>query len=483
MPWVDRVVSRHPRIRVFLARRLDAHVFEGLPFTILCVSLVLIFVFLGGVIEDYLTNDTLVLLDARLTNLLYTFRTEGALKFFYFLTLFCEASVVVVVAVVASVFLWKHRYRIYVPGLWTALGIGEGLAILGKLAFQRPRPDVMMRAITETSFSFPSGHASTVVPLYGYFVYLLLKSKADVRTKRLAIAGFVVLVLLIDFSRLYLGVHYLSDVIAGNLIGLIGLIVAIGITEWMIARRTEIRMQVTKFSPIVGGLCVALFGAAVLYAASPVQISSRELPDMQDIHIGDVSALFEGKVLPRFTETITGAYQEPISLVVIAPKECFVADVAKAGWVLADDVTWKSTARFLKDATLDKTYPTAPMTPSFFDAEPHDYGFQKPTEENSIRARHHARFWDTNYETPFGELYLGTVSLDVDTKWGGITHRIAPDIDSERDVFVSDFINAGIVVYSTVFQFVPPTLGENFAGDPFFTSGQAAFVVLTPCGK
>jgi len=208
----------HPKVWEFFVRCLNPNCFEGLPLTLLFVLLLIVLFFLGAVIEDYLTNDTFVLLYRRLVNLLYTFRTDGALKFFYFFTLFCETNVFAVVAFVATVFFWRNKHRVHSIGLWLAFGIEEGLATLGKLVFHRMRPDIALHTVIETSFSFPSGHVSTVVSLYGYFVYLILKCYMSRRIKTWSVVGFIALVLLVDFSRLYLGVHYLSDVIADNLV-------------------------------------------------------------------------------------------------------------------------------------------------------------------------------------------------------------------------------------------------------------------------
>ena len=79
-------------------------------------------------------------------------------------------------------------------------------------------------------------------------------------------------------------------------------------------------------------------------------------------------------------------------------------------------------------------------------------------------------------------MYVGTASLDTGLKWG-ITHAIAPDIDTERDLFVSDTQKAGVVTEEKLIPFVSPTLGKNFSGDQFFTNGKAGFIVFSSCEK
>jgi undecaprenyl-diphosphatase len=94
-----------------------------------------------------------------------------------------------------------------------------GAAILGlvlKGLYERPRPDLFESGYTAPFYSFPSGHAITAVSFYGVLT-LLVARRLDGRRRWIVVAVGAALVLLIGFSRLYLGVHYPSDVLAGYL--------------------------------------------------------------------------------------------------------------------------------------------------------------------------------------------------------------------------------------------------------------------------
>ena len=86
-----------------------------------------------------------------------------------------------------------------------------------KILFSRNRP-ADINLIVETGFSFPSGHAMISLGIYGFLIYLLLSSDKNKISKIIGTVSLVLLIFLIGISRIYLGVHYATDVIAGFVI-------------------------------------------------------------------------------------------------------------------------------------------------------------------------------------------------------------------------------------------------------------------------
>jgi undecaprenyl-diphosphatase len=97
-----------------------------------------------------------------------------------------------------------------------------------KLYFHRQRPDVPWFLAHESSFSFPSGHSVAAICLYGILGYVLTGRIQSLRARAATLGTAVFLVLGVGLSRVYLGVHYPSDVAAGYLAGLIWLLTVIG---------------------------------------------------------------------------------------------------------------------------------------------------------------------------------------------------------------------------------------------------------------
>jgi membrane-associated phospholipid phosphatase len=125
--------------------------------------------------------------------------------------------------IIVLILFFKNKKKFIIPFISVVLG-AEIITLLGKLWFQRPRP--MFEVFKEIGFSFPSGHATIAVAFYGYLAFILIKLSNN-KYKLLIIISTIVIIALVGFSRLYLGVHYLSDILVGYLIGLIALFIGI----------------------------------------------------------------------------------------------------------------------------------------------------------------------------------------------------------------------------------------------------------------
>lgn len=102
--------------------------------------------------------------------------------------------------------------------------------LISKLIFRRDRPTIN-QLVFEDTYSFPSGHTITATVVYGFIIYLIYKSNLSKKEKAIYISILMLLILLIGFSRIYLGVHYFTDVIGAIALGISYLIIAIYIIE------------------------------------------------------------------------------------------------------------------------------------------------------------------------------------------------------------------------------------------------------------
>ncbi|MHB1086795.1 MAG: LssY C-terminal domain-containing protein [Minisyncoccota bacterium] len=476
-PDVLRFKEQHPRLVGFVQDRLDPRRFSGRTLTLLSLAMLYAFALLAGLVEDVIRSDSIVALDARVANLALAFRDLELLSFFTWVTFLGKWEMILAGLALFVFLLWLWRRGRFVFPLALAVAGAEVFTTLGKIIIHRPRPEIAY--YIERGFSFPSGHATIAVAFYGFCAYMLVRSAHRWPRKVAYGIGVLFLIVLIGVSRVYLGVHYVSDVLAGYAVGLLWLLIAVSISEWMFSRHPD------AFVPRLRKAGAITFGILLVWAVAYGVLGARyhpprAVPTAQTFStVRDAQSAFASGSIPLFTETVTGATQEPISIVLIAPDDAsLVRALQKAGWLKADSPTLKNTLILAARALSNTSYPNAPMTPSFWDTRVHDLGFQKETAAQTVRSRHHARLWRTSLQTVDGQtIYVGTVSLDVGLKWG-VTHAIDPNIDAERELLVQNLETAGVVHNTKKIQLVKPNLGENFSGDAFFTDGIAYIVTL-----
>lgn len=162
--------------------------------------------------------DSIIAADQWFEELLFSIRTPFFLDVFKKITFFGDELTIAVIAGIVILFLLYFKvYPAYAAGLAVTL-IGAGvMGHVMKAVVERARPSGFISSVIETSFSFPSGHATISMALYGFIAYFLA---VLFPTKKLIIlTAAIVIIGSIGFSRLYLGVHFSSDILAGYVLG------------------------------------------------------------------------------------------------------------------------------------------------------------------------------------------------------------------------------------------------------------------------
>lgn len=139
--------------------------------------------------------------------------------FFRIITEFGDLYLIFLVCIIAIV-LMKCDYRsiILLLGILFSVLLSIGL----KGIYDRPRPIESMRWMEEETTSFPSGHSTAVTFIYGYLIYIVYHTKIKRKLKVTLYVSFLLIIILVMFSRMILGVHYFTDVIAGASVGIMG---------------------------------------------------------------------------------------------------------------------------------------------------------------------------------------------------------------------------------------------------------------------
>jgi undecaprenyl-diphosphatase len=172
----------------------------------------------GWMVEDVAEGDTDV--DHRFAGWLHEHATPSLTTFFENVTRLGNVPTLVVVVTVAAIVLWRKRLSGDLVLLLLAAVGAEVITVGLKLGFGRERPFFPDPLATESSYSFPSGHASVSLAVYGTLGFIAARHLRSRSGQIAALVAATTLILLIGFSRLYLGVHFLSDVVAGFSLGL-----------------------------------------------------------------------------------------------------------------------------------------------------------------------------------------------------------------------------------------------------------------------
>ncbi|PKV62593.1 phosphatase PAP2 family protein [Pontibacter ramchanderi] len=231
-PLAQRLYRRFPVLFRFLLRRFDTTTFIGLPLTILVLVIGINAALLSQLTEDVIESEGVVHVDKAFTQFLFSMRSEWLSQTFYALTQLGTREATFAVGGLATiVFLYNRRYTAVLAFWLTMAGVGLSVQY-GKKVISRDRP-TEVAFYPERNFSFPSGHATTSMALWGILAYFGYRHLYRKRLRNAVVAAAGMLILLVGFSRIYLGVHFLSDVLAGFLLGAMWVLLGISIVEVM----------------------------------------------------------------------------------------------------------------------------------------------------------------------------------------------------------------------------------------------------------
>jgi membrane-associated phospholipid phosphatase len=188
-------------------------------YLVLAILIVAVWVF-GAIAEDVVTNDPLTVVDARFSAWLHDHSIESLTRFLLLITHLHSLLGMTVMTLAVSAYLWVKRLPIWVLTLMLAVFGAMLLNLLLKHLFVRARPHFDSPLLVLTTYSFPSGHTVMATVFYGTLCALIVSRNRRWLWRVLTLAAAAFLVLLVGFSRIYLGVHYLSDVLAAIAEGL-----------------------------------------------------------------------------------------------------------------------------------------------------------------------------------------------------------------------------------------------------------------------
>jgi membrane-associated phospholipid phosphatase len=235
--WSGMLKNLHRSVHRFLAARFSPEGEMGLHFTIglaliLCAALAF-----GEIAEDVVEGDTITLIDVQLA---HWFRARASAGFTDAMLVITHWNGIVgasVMGVLLALWFWYRKAHYWLIVVLAAVPGGMLLNVALKHVFRRARPTLEDPLLTLSTYSFPSGHTAAATVFYGLLACYLVRRVNGWPARAAVVTACVMMVMLVALSRMYLGVHYLSDVLAAAAEGAAWLAVCITAVSTLQRRR------------------------------------------------------------------------------------------------------------------------------------------------------------------------------------------------------------------------------------------------------
>ena len=225
----------------FLLDRLSPRGYLGLHLTMGVLFLIGAAWLFGGIAEDVMAGDPLTVIDKNVAEWFHERRTPGLTIAMEAITAFASPLWVTCVAVATGLVLWWKRAWHRLLALVLVIPGGMAQLPLLKMAFHRHRPSFEEAFLVFQGYSFPSGHTMAATLLYGLLAVFAVLALHTWHQRARAVLGAFVMVLLVGFSRVYLGAHYLSDVLGAAAAGVAWLALSLtAVDTWRRSRHRPV---------------------------------------------------------------------------------------------------------------------------------------------------------------------------------------------------------------------------------------------------
>jgi membrane protein DedA with SNARE-associated domain/membrane-associated phospholipid phosphatase len=411
--WLVAWSGRHPGLNRLIGGLLDPSRPEFKTLLVLAALLIGATWLFLGVLEDVVSDDPLVRVDLGIYQLLQDLRTPWGDRIMVFVTELGDGTVIALVAVAVLAWLmWLRKWRI--AGYWSAaIVFGQLAAAIFKLAIQRSRP-LADYSDGISSYAFPSGHAVMSTVAYGFLAVLIARQLS--RPHRWVVYAMAAsLIGAIAMSRLYLGVHWMSDVLGGLSLGLV----------WVSLLGIAYYRHASRISPPKSLAAVALIALVLAGGWHVSDRFSRDLqryaPRLEFQHLDATMWWQEGwGSLPVYRRDLEGEYEQPFNLQWSGSLASLRETLAARGWIDPVPLNVTTALRWLLPAP---DLAELPVLPQVHDGRhealimlgPPDNGEQQRDATNAGKKQPVLRLWHSGVvlDPQQDPLWVGYVTLQA----------------------------------------------------------------------
>jgi membrane-associated phospholipid phosphatase len=487
-PEVQRIKNKHPKLFRFIKKRFTVNEKYGLYLTIgITITLIFIYTFFG-ILQDYIGREALIQFDLRVINLFSLLRHQSLTNQMLFITYLAKGQIITLGVIIFLLIFYIYKKWHFMSTMLISVTGAEIFVWIIKNIIERPRPPLTNALIAEPSYSFPSGHTFVAIAFYGLLAYFVIQSEKNKFIKIISFILATFLIILVGLSRTYLGDHWPSDVFASFAAGLAWLTILI--TSLKIKKKFN---PPQKFQPHLSKTKAIIFSLSLIsiwvifiiffYLTHPIQTPNRPIETKTIIKTEEITdKLFEN--LPKVSESIRGLPAEPINIIFVGQRQELDNAFINSDWYLLDEPSIKSYTKIITSIILKVIYPQTPGLPVFWDTQPSQFAYGKPTSLNSVSSREHIHLWDTNFITENNQLiWVGTAHFDeeIQKKFGLIMpyHYTNPKVDDERESIKNELEKNGFIKSFEKINITGLSYGtKKGSGNSFLTDGQAYILYL-----
>ncbi|MFO7983661.1 MAG: phosphatase PAP2 family protein [Desulfuromonadales bacterium] len=482
---IRRFSVRHTRLWIFLGNRFRLGHGSGLSLTLGFFFSAIFALFFLWLSVSLKISDTLIRVDERIYEVAPLLHHSSTDTFFLLMTYLGDWPVLLALGGGFCVWLLlcNHAFSALILAAGTAGG--QFLVFILKSVYSRPRPDPFFSALEPQSWAFPSAHAFEAAVFYGLMVYMVLGAVSSWRVRLTLITGCSFLALLIGFSRIYLGVHWFSDVLGGFLLAALWLAFLITACEmgrstrgdslWLKGRKLISLSR--RYRPVLLTFSVILaLGSTGAYISQQLKqdLSSRVPPTPPGL-LMEQSPKYLRTELPTHTENLAGDRLRPLSLIVFAGEDQLANVLEDAGWQQARQRSLSSFWRRFINLEGGESQLVEPVVPLLVAGQDPVKSYVRPDPENSLPARLTAQIWDLKHLLPDGRSAWGLLAsrctdvqsfLSVDLPLS--VHD--PAVDRQRDALARQLARFGRVERDERIAGESKKAVDSL-GNPFHTDG------------
>lgn len=453
-PTFRSLINRYPRLWNFICQRFTAEHQSGIFLTVgLTFSAVFatLFTWFGRGIH---LSSSLSRFDQRLYEHLSVLHHPWTDFFFAIITWIGSSQALIILGAFVLFALIINNRDFSALALFLGLAGGELLTAFVKTLISRPRPIPLFPGLTTIGDSFPSGHAFSALLFYGLIVYFLIGTTSNWRAKIFLILFGSFIALLVGFSRIYLGVHWSSDVLAGFTLAALWLTFIITLCEtrfryggfglqkgwrpFKFSLRTRLILLIP--AAILTIMMIAIFLGSYLHSIS----FERTTRERQIIELPFVDTQQTLTIdLPCTTQSLWGEPHRSLSLIIIADETVLQQQLNAAGWRPATQIGLSGFKNLVGNIIMKRPLTEATIVPQLVEGQVQDFSLVRTDRINNSSNLDALLIWDLGRRIDDGRTVWGLLAL----RQIGVKHLFtlplpiplnAPDSHDDKDQLADD---------------------------------------------